>query len=630
MNTLQPEDFWSFYEWLMRPGAFLESAALQGVAVLVLAMLLGLLVGYVVSAARYGPGEAFYAVATTVRDLVVRDLPGTALRRVFALAKLAFMEAIRRKVLFVFGLFMILLLLAGWYMETESDDPARLYISFVLTTTNFLMLLLGIFLSCFSLPNDIKSRTIYTIVTKPVRPTEIVLGRILGFTAVGTLLLVPMAVASYGFVVRGLDHSHDVADLQEGEAGVVRGETTYDRNHSHTFELDADGEGSTDLQRGHQHVVVRRDGKVIIGPPEGSLRARVPHYGSVEFLDRQGLVAEKGIDVGYEHRDGGYGSAGLSRLIGKTIETRKIEHGYIEGGTLCAAILTFDNVTQSRYPNGYLPLDMRLRIFRTLKADIVTPIRGTITLRNPYNPQIESEPIGFYTKEYLVDEKEIPIEIAGNDGTENRTLNVFDDLCNENGQLELVIRCLDRGQYLGLTKGDVYFRPAESSFPWNLCKAYISIWLQMIMMISFGVMFSTMLSGPVAMVATIVVALLGFLAESVHDTRYYIDRGQTMGGGPVESLIRTVKQDSLTTELDVQEVPMKIIRGVDNVIVYTLDAIVTALPNLPKMLGTAEYVAGGFDIIGGLLLRHCVATFGYVMLAFFVGYFFLKTREIAA
>ncbi len=64
--TLQPEDFWSFYEWLMRPNSFLESALLQGVVLVVLAILLGLLVGYVVSAARYGPSEGFYAVARAV------------------------------------------------------------------------------------------------------------------------------------------------------------------------------------------------------------------------------------------------------------------------------------------------------------------------------------------------------------------------------------------------------------------------------------------------------------------------------------------------------------------------------------------------------------------------------------
>ncbi len=69
-----------------------------------------------------------------------------------------------------------------------------------MTGTSYLVLLLGLFLSCFSLPTDIKNKTIHTIATKPVRSTEIILGRILGFTAVGTMLLVAMGLLSYVFV----------------------------------------------------------------------------------------------------------------------------------------------------------------------------------------------------------------------------------------------------------------------------------------------------------------------------------------------------------------------------------------------------------------------------------------------
>ena len=75
---LQPEDFWSFYEWLMRPDAFLQSALLKGIVLILLAIVLGLIVGYVYSASRYGPVEGFYAVARAIRDLIRFDLPGTS------------------------------------------------------------------------------------------------------------------------------------------------------------------------------------------------------------------------------------------------------------------------------------------------------------------------------------------------------------------------------------------------------------------------------------------------------------------------------------------------------------------------------------------------------------------------
>jgi len=207
---------------------------------------------------------------------------------------------------------------------------------------------------------------------------------------------------------------------------------------------------------------------------------------------------------------------------------------------------------------------------------------------------------------------------------------VFEDLVDDQGRIAVMIRTLDRGQYLGMTRSGVYLRPNENPFWWNLTKAYGSIWLQMTMIIAFGVMFSTFLSGPVAMVATFVCVLLGFSAEQVYDTRHYIDQNINRGGGPIESLVRLVRQDAMTTELDVDSVAASVIKTVDAGIVYSLDAIATALPNLPKMVATAEYAASGFDIFGDLLLRHAAATLGYCILAFMVSYFFLKSREIAA
>ncbi|MCD0463216.1 ABC transporter permease [Roseiconus lacunae] len=630
--SLQPDDFWTFSEWLLRPGAFLESALLKGCVLVVLAIVLGLLVGYVISAARYGPGEGFYAVARAVRDFFTTDMPGTSPRRIFALARLAFKEAIRRRVLFVFGLFVVLLLLAGWFLNPDSDDPARLYISFVLTATNYLVLALALFISAFSLPQDIQSRTIYTIVTKPVRPSEIVLGRMLGFIGVGTLMLVPMGLLSYLFVRRGLDHSHvEVVDATRDEDGTVTGKTDYVRKHEHSFTIEA-GEtvGLTDFVRGHRHVVRQIDDQTFeIGPPTQHLRARIPVYGEIQFYDRAGAPKDAGIDVGAEKTDGGYGSAGISRLIGIARGPRKLEHGYVEGGTLGMAEFTFDNVVESLYPDG-IPVDLSIRAYRSYKGDIESGIRGSLTMKNP-DTGAESNPIPFVVDEYQVDERTLPLQIEGTDGEgATRELSIYDDLVTEDGRMQIMLRCLDRSQYLGVTKSGVYLRPAESSFEWNFTKAYISIWFQMTMIIAFGVMFSTFLSGPVAMVITAVCVLMGFSAEAIYDTRHFIDSPIERGGGPIESLVRLVKQDAMTTQLDVEGVANTLIKSADAGIVYTLDAVATAVPNLPRMVSTAEYAASGVNIFGAVLARHGVATLGYCLLAFLISYFLLKSREIAA
>ena len=120
--------------------------------------------------------EAFYAVAGVIATAIGKDLPATSLRRILAIARLTVKEAIRRRVIVGFVIFVLIFLFAGWFLDVKSDDPAHLYLSFVLTTTTYLVIVLGLFLATASIPADIKSKTIYTIVTKPVRAGELVLG----------------------------------------------------------------------------------------------------------------------------------------------------------------------------------------------------------------------------------------------------------------------------------------------------------------------------------------------------------------------------------------------------------------------------------------------------------------------
>ena len=94
-------------------------------------------------------------------------------------------------------------------------------------------------LSVFSLPADVKAKAIQTVTTKPVRTGEIVFGRILGFSIVGTLLLVIMGGVGWAFVVRSVSHGHQVtgADLleerlEDGRATGFEGRTSLDRGVS--------------------------------------------------------------------------------------------------------------------------------------------------------------------------------------------------------------------------------------------------------------------------------------------------------------------------------------------------------------------------------------------------------------
>ncbi len=423
-----------FSDWILPSIAyFFQIAVILG--------FLALVVGFLVAAFRYGPvagGDVVYRMVRTG----LGDLVSISPRRILALAWLAVQESLRRRVLVGFGVFLLILLFAGWFLDTKSTAPATLYLSFVLTATTWLVLLVALFLSSLSLPADIKNRTIYTIVTKPVRPGEIVLGRILGFAAIGTLMLTVMGLFSYVFVARVLNHTHEVEiaslkSVANDSSGSRTGRTSLSQNHRHQLTVDAEGNGSTDIVQGHYHNITARTvgDKVTyeVGPPEDLFKARVPAYASsLRFKDRTGQGSERGISVGNEWK----------------------YRSYIDGGTLAAAIFTFSDVTPERFPDG-LPIEMTIRVFRSYKGEIEQGILGSLVLKNPKTgraSQLET----FRAKDFYIDHIDIPRKLT--DPTGN-PIDLFDDLVSD-GQLEVELQCLDDSQYFGVAKPDIYFAPA--------------------------------------------------------------------------------------------------------------------------------------------------------------------------
>lgn len=590
------QDIPKFLDWFLQALIIYLPLAAAFLAVV------GCAVGFIISATRRGPVEGFYSVAKVIAD-AVSDIAHFSLRRTLAMTMLAVRESIRRRVLITFAVFVVVMLLAGWYLDVKSDEPARLYLSFVLTASNYLVLLLALFLSTFSLPNDFKNRTIHTIVTKPVRPLEIVLGRILGFGLVGTAILAAMCLVSFLFVSRGLRHEHELKSVTPVAAsGAARGETTTAAHHYHTFEVGADGLGITDLAAGHRHSVNRSGDTYLIGPPSGMLQARVPKRGTLRFLDRSGKPGT-GINVGNEW----------------------MYRSYIEGGSLAAAIWTFDGMTADRYEEGF-ELEKDLRVFRTHKGNIERGIRGSLFVRNP-NPSAKiksSEEIPFTAQEFVIDKQFIPRKLKGAEEGLVRDVDLFEDLAHE-GKLEIWIQCSDPGQYFGMAAADVYILEADAPFWWNFVKGYIGIWLQMLLVTSFGVMFSTFLSGAVAMMATLSAIVVGFFGKFILG----VASGTIEGGGPVEALIRIVTQNNLSSDLEIGDLATRVIRGVDVVFMQLMNVGANILPNY-ESFNTVAWVAYGYNIEPALMGIHLLKGLAYLVAVSLVGYFFLKTREVAA
>jgi len=732
-------------------------SALATFATTVLVMLLlGGVIGYLIAAFRYGPGKGARIVGKTLLQGII-DLAKISPRRVIGLSGLAVREAFRRHVWIVLAIYVLVLMFAGWMLSSDSPEPAKLYLSFVLQATTYLLILVALFLAALSLPIDIKNHTIYTVVTKPVRASEILLGRLIGFTIVGTMLLLVMAVASYVFVSRLVSHEHTLtAEVmlpvrEQGEVVAYAGATSEANRHTHQVRLEADAfrpgiavrttpEGTaaiithvtsaareagleigdrivaidgepialtdertpaerirgaantsveltvepasgdtaktldvartnasvyTDPEQGHTHLVSARveDGEITytVGQPEGDLVARVPIYGSLRFINMDGAEKKRGVNVGdvYKYRT------------------------YIFGGKREAAIWTFDNLRSEDYPAG-LSFDLSLGVYRSHRGNFREGIRGSAVVRNPDTGR-QSQEIIFTSQENKLDRIEIPRHLVDAQGN---PLELFDDLVTPDGRVEMWIRCVDEGQFFGMARPDVYIRAPDGSYTVNFIKRYVQVWLQMLLVTAIALFCSTFLSGPVAILLTMFIVLLGHYTKYLYhlsqcviyrDEMTVYDRlrqggvrldkmneaglerfqmlhdagrepfvftsqerlreahGQGLfemeildrvyGGGPLEAAYRIFTQDNLMSDLP-REGGFYLMREIDTYLMHIVQSLLNVLPDFERF-GTDDYLAHGYNIHSGLIAQQGCATFAFVLAAMVAGYFLLKTREVA-
>ena len=614
-----------FFEWMSPTDGKTQGALYTFAATVPVLILFGLLIGFLRSSATHGPAEGFYRTASVLFSAILDDLAGFSFRRTFAIMRLAITESIRRKVIIAFAIFAIVLLMAGWFLDSRNEHPERIYLSFVLQTSNFLVLFLSVLLAALSLPADMKSRTIYTIVTKPVRASEIILGRVLGFSVVGTIILGLMGVCSYIFVVRAVSHTHvvdpDSIVEKKGRGGktIYEGKTLANARvgHEHRIVTRPNGEIEAELKKGHTHAVTRNeDGTFTIGPPEGSLLARLPIYGQMRFFDRQGLVTDKATNVGYE----------------------KANRQYVDGATKMAAEWTFEGVTKKGFPDG-IPLEMNIRIYRSNKGDIERRVAGHLIVRGGDSKvssyPLRMRPTEFETYRFTIPrriQRIVPDERGDSSVIKTEETDLFDTFVDD-GKLRIVLQCIEPGQYYGVAPPDIYIRAANAPFYLNFAKGYFAIWLQMLVAISVAVMFSAMVTGPIAVVGTIASLVLGynsdFIREIYHGVFNQQDQLAWKSGGPIECCFRVATQQNMQSDLEAPYFAKWIMQQCDARLMQAMEGLTYILPDL-NQFDVVEYVASGFDIDQNTVAIMVTKTIAYVIGACAIGYFAFKTREIAA
>ncbi|MDR0391598.1 MAG: hypothetical protein LBH59_06805 [Planctomycetaceae bacterium] len=610
---------------------------------------------------RYGFYGAYIPFLNAAKR-VAANLISFSISRTWAIARLTIIESLRGRVVYVLVLFLGLLLFAGWFLNPQVEDQAKYYLAFVLFSTMILVMLMSLFLSSFGLPMDVKNKTIFGVVTKPVCSSEIVFGRILGVSIIVTIILAIMGITSYAFVVSKLQHAHVITeqsdltpvslspDTNEDDPKrvVMRGRTRVTNGHRHEVEILADGTIDVSVVNGHNHTIVAEKmdlfTRYTVSTARGSLQARIPIYGKLIFRDGDGKDTNKGINVGHEWEYRSY-------IGGRTSETTANEE---------SAIFTFNNIDKSMFPqsrelfsNG-LPVEMTVGVFRTVKANIEKPVYASISVRNP-KTGLTVEVMTFGTEESITKSLIIPWQINGtpqiiqrkglNNGeyyempetstmdslrnnpvlNARRQFDFFEDFVAD-GQVEVWLKCIDRHQYIGVAQADLYIRANNASVELNFLKGFYAIWMRMIIITAFGVLFSTFLSGPIAMLSTIGIIIAGFAKGFL----VQIGIGNILGGGPVESLYRLMIQENMVTDLPASSYSTTFVKTSDYIFERVfLYPISKAIPPLSDYGIYDLALTSGFNITGEWLLNHTVMTFAFAIPIFFVAYVILSNRELA-
>jgi len=285
------------------------------------------------------------------------------------------------------------------------------------------------------------------------------------------------------------------------------------------------------------------------------------------------------------------------------------QHATLDDGT---------TVTVTRVP---VPArDVRVSENRiVLKRDPLIEIRVDELLRVPQT--------AFQITEFRENIIHIDPEITYND-PENKTQitkNLYRDLVNKQGELRIEVVCLDHGQYLGMARPDLFIKQADNSFLFGYTKAVIGVWLMLSLVIILGVTASCFLKGPIAMLLTFVMLIVG------QGFREFLDKivaGQVLGGGTLESIVRMVQHINLTDTLPDRPF-YNVIKGIDRFFTeYVLYALRDMVPDF-RHFQMAPYVANGYDVPWSQSLLPSIAMVAaYLLPCLVIGYYSLSLREL--
>jgi len=127
-----------------------------------------------------------------------------AMNSIWAIATNTIKQALRLRFAVVFTILLIILLpIMGISTTGDGTIKGKLqtFVSYGLSLTSLLLCLLTIVVSAYSLTNDIKQKQIFTVLTKPIRRYQLLLGKLLGVILFDVVLLLLFSAIIYSITI---------------------------------------------------------------------------------------------------------------------------------------------------------------------------------------------------------------------------------------------------------------------------------------------------------------------------------------------------------------------------------------------------------------------------------------------
>lgn len=126
------------------------------------------------------------------------------MHRIWAVARNTIRQALRIRVAAVFVVLLLILLpILGLTVTGDGTLKGRLqtFVSYGFSLTSLLLSFLTIIVSIYTITSDIEHRQIYTVVTKPIRRSHLILGKLLGAIILDVALLTLFTGIIYGAIL---------------------------------------------------------------------------------------------------------------------------------------------------------------------------------------------------------------------------------------------------------------------------------------------------------------------------------------------------------------------------------------------------------------------------------------------